>query len=219
MSGFARRFGVVADSAAIPLVGRSIELDRIRAATERAAAAAGNTLLLAGEEGIGKSRLAAEALVLARQRGFLTLKGTAYALHTDLAYAPVLEAIGPFLASLPAGQLRQLVRGLPDLSRLFGNLALAPPAALGDPALERTRLFEAVARLVERMAADRPLAILIDDLHWADHASLDLLHYVARDWPINGFCYWAPIASMKHAPIRSCDRCSGRCSGSGSPMS
>ena len=92
----------------------------------------------------------AEALVLARQRGFLTLKGTAYALHTDLAYAPVLEAIGPFLAGLPAGHLSQLVRGLPDLSRLFGNLSLPPPSSLGDPALKRTRLFEAVARLVER---------------------------------------------------------------------
>lgn len=121
----------MADSAEIPLIGRSIELDRIRAATERAAAAAGSTLLLAGEEGIGKSRLAAEALVLARQRGFLTLKGTAYALHTDLAYAPVHEAIGPFLAGLPAGHLSRLVRGLPDLSRLFGNLSLAPPAPLG----------------------------------------------------------------------------------------
>ena len=170
----------MADSAAIPLVGRSIELDRIRAATERAAAAAGSTLLLAGEEGIGKSRLAAEALVLARQRGFLTLKGTAYALHTDLAYAPVIEAIGPFLAGLPAGHLSRLVRGLPDLSRLFGNLSLPPPSSLGDPALERTRLFEAVARLVERIAAERPLALWIDDLHWADSASLDLVHYVAR---------------------------------------
>jgi predicted ATPase len=108
----------VADSAAIPLVGRANELDRARAAIERAHDAMGGTLLLAGEEGIGKSRLAAEALVLARRRGFLTLIGTAYALHTDLAYAPVLDAVGPFLAGLPAGRLGQLVRGLPDLSRL-----------------------------------------------------------------------------------------------------
>jgi MoxR-like ATPase len=78
----------VADSAAIPLVGRANELDRVRAAIERAHGAMGSTLLLAGEEGIGKSRLAAEALVLAGRRGFLTLNGTAYALHTDLAYAP-----------------------------------------------------------------------------------------------------------------------------------
>jgi DNA-binding CsgD family transcriptional regulator/tetratricopeptide (TPR) repeat protein len=170
----------VADSAAIPLVGRANELDRVRAAIERAHGAMGSTLLLAGEEGIGKSRLAAEALVLAGRRGFLTLNGPAYALHTDLAYAPVLEAVGPFLASLPAGRLGQLVRGLPDLGRLFGNLALPLPAPLGDPALERTRLYEAVARLVERIAAERPLALWIDDLHWADHASLDLVHYLAR---------------------------------------
>jgi DNA-binding CsgD family transcriptional regulator/tetratricopeptide (TPR) repeat protein len=170
----------VADSAAIPLVGRSRELDRVRAALERATAGAGNTLLLAGEEGIGKSRLAAEALAVAHQGEFLTLSGTAYALHTDLAYAPVLEAIGPFLAGLAPGRLTQLVRGLPDLGRLFSNLPLGMPAPLGDPALERTRFFEAFARLVERIAAERPLVILIDDLHWADHASLDLLHYVAR---------------------------------------
>jgi hypothetical protein len=71
----------------------------------------GGTLLLAGEEGIGKSWFAAEALVLARRRGFLTLNGTAYAVHTDIAYAPVLEAVGPFLTGLPAGRLGQLVRG------------------------------------------------------------------------------------------------------------
>ncbi len=152
----------------------------MRAALERAAAGAGNTLLLAGEEGIGKSRLAAEALAVAHQGGFLTLGGTAYALHTDLAYAPVLEAIGPFLAGLAPGRLTQLVRGLPDLGRLFSNLPLGTPAPLGDPALERTRFFEAVARLVERIAAERPLVIWIDDLHWADNASLDLLHYMAR---------------------------------------
>ena len=96
----------------------STELDRVRAAIARASDAMGGTLLLAGEEGIGKSRLAGDALVLARRRGFLTLKGTAYALHTHLANAPVLEAIGPFLADLPADRLGQLVgvaeRCVPD---------------------------------------------------------------------------------------------------------
>jgi predicted ATPase len=177
---FRVKIDFVGDSAALPLVGRSIELDRVRAAIERAAAGAGSTVLLAGEEGIGKTRLAAEALLLARQRGLLTLSGTAYALHTDLAYAPVLDAIGPFLDSLPAGRLGQLVRGLPDLGRLFSNLAIPAPQPLGESALERTRLFDAVARLAERMAAERPFAILIDDMHWADNASLDLLHYIAR---------------------------------------
>ncbi len=150
------------------------------AALERAAAGSGGALLLAGEAGIGKSRLAAEALSLASQRGFVTLQGSAYPLQADLAYAPVLEVLGPFLAGLEPGRRAALVGGLPDLGRLFAGLHLPPPEPLGDAALERTRLFEAVSRLVERVAADRPVALLVDDLHWADAASLELLHYLAR---------------------------------------
>jgi DNA-binding CsgD family transcriptional regulator len=162
------------------LVGRSEELGRVLAALERAAAGSGGALLLAGEAGIGKSRLALEALTLARRRGFVALKGAAYPLQADLAYAPVLEALGPFLAGMEPGRLAALVRGLPDLGRLFAGLRLPPPEPLGDAALERTRLFEAVSCLVERLAAEQPVALLVDDLHWADAASLELLHYVAR---------------------------------------
>ena len=170
----------MAGSTDVPLVGRSEELGRVLAALRRAAAGSGGALLLAGEAGIGKSRLAAEALTLARQRGFLTLEGAAYPLQADLAYAPVLEALAPCLAGLEPGRLAALVSGLPDLGRLFAGLHLPPPEPLGDAALERTRLFEAVSRLVERIAAERPVALLVDDLHWADAASLELLHYLAR---------------------------------------
>src|SRR6266508_3027421 len=88
----------MAGSTVVPLVGRSEELGRVLAALERAAAGAGGALLLAGDAGIGKSRLAMEALTLVRQRGFVTLEAAAYPLQADLAYAPVLEALGPFLA-------------------------------------------------------------------------------------------------------------------------
>src|SRR6266511_1348844 len=170
----------VAGSTVVPLVGRSEELGWVLAALELAAAGAGGALLLAGDAGIGKSRLAMEALTLVRQRGFVTLEAAAYPLQADLAYAPVLEALGPFLVGLEPGRMAALVRGLPDLGRLFAGLHLPPPEPLGDAALERTRLFEAVSRLVERVAADRPVALLVDDLHWADAASLELLHYLAR---------------------------------------
>jgi len=170
----------VAGSADVPLVGRSEELGRVLAALGRAEAGSGGTLLLTGEAGIGKSRLAAEALALARRRGFATFEGAAYPLQSGLAYAPMLEALGPFLAGLEPGRLAALVSGLPDLGRLFGGLHLPAPPSLGDAALERTRLFEAVSRLVERIAAERPVTLLVDDLHWADAASLELLHYLAR---------------------------------------
>jgi predicted ATPase len=164
----------------VPLVGRSDELSRILAVLGRTADGHGGTLLLAGEPGVGKSRLAGEVLALARQRGFLTLQGSAYPLHEGLAYAPVLEALGPFLAGLELDRRAELIRGLPDLGRLFSGLHLPPPEPLGDAALERTRLFEAVSRLVERIAARFPLVLFVDDLHWADPASFELLHYVAR---------------------------------------
>ena len=164
----------------IPLLGRSAELGRVLEALQRAADGAGGTLLLAGEPGIGKTRLAMEALTLARRRGFLTLECAAYPLQADLAYAPVLEALGPYLGGLAPGKLATLVRGLPDLGRLFAGVQLPPPEPLGDAAIERTRLFEAVSRLVERMAADQPVVLLVDDLHWVDASSMELLHYVAR---------------------------------------
>ena len=170
----------MAGATVVPLVGRSEELGWVVVALDRAAAGSGGTLLLAGEAGIGKSRLAAEALALARRRGFVTLAGAAYPLQADLAYAPVLEVLGPFLARLEPGRLAALVGGLPDLGRLFAGLHLPPPEPLGDAALERTRMFEAVSQLVERVAAERPVALLVDDLQWADAASLELLHYLAR---------------------------------------
>ena len=75
----------VAGSADVPLVGRSEELGRVLAALGRAEAGSGGTLLLTGEAGIGKSRLAAEALALARRRGFATFEGAAYPLQSGLA--------------------------------------------------------------------------------------------------------------------------------------
>jgi DNA-binding CsgD family transcriptional regulator/tetratricopeptide (TPR) repeat protein len=89
----------------------------------------------------------------------------------------VVEALHPL-----AGD-RELVNGLPDLGRLFGGLSLPVGPGLGDPGLERTRLFESVRRLLERACERHPIVLLLDDMHWADRASLALLHYVVRGLP------------------------------------
>jgi predicted ATPase len=72
---------------------------------------------------------------------------------------------------------------LDDLVRLFGDLPLSAPAPLGDPALEKTRLFEAVAHLLARLARDSPAVLFVDDLQWVDSTSLEVLHYLARGLP------------------------------------
>ncbi|MBC6463073.1 ATP-binding protein [Actinomadura sp. HBU206391] len=163
-----------------PLVGRSAELTRVRAVVDRVAGGQGRMLLLAGPAGIGKSRLLEEATALAGDRGFVMLRGGARVLGRGLAYAPILEALGPYLRALAPGQRVRLLDGLADLGRLFTDLHLPPTEPLGDPALERTRLFEAVARLLARMAERAPVVLAMDDLHWADTATAELLHYVAR---------------------------------------
>jgi predicted ATPase len=163
-----------------PLVGRRAEMDRLAAELSRAARGQGCALFLVGEAGIGKMRLAREALVLAREQGFLVLEGSSYALEGRLAYAPILSAFGSFLRRLDSPRQARLVSGLPDLGRLFTDLRLPALSPLGDPALEKTRLFEAIARLLERLARESPVLLFLDDLHWADPASLELLHYLAR---------------------------------------
>src|SRR6266571_2298630 len=156
------------------------EIDQLATRLSHAARRQGGALFLVGEAGIGKTRLAHEALALAREQGFLVLEGCAYALEGRLAYAPILAAFGPFLRRLDSSRQARLVSGLPDLGRLFPDLRLPAAEPLGDAALEKTRLFEAVARLIERLAQETPVLLVVDDLHWADPASIELLHYLAR---------------------------------------
>jgi len=169
-----------ADTALPPLVGRRTELQWLEDTLARTADGQGSAVFLAGEIGIGKTRLAHEALVLAQARGFLALKGRAFPLEGGLAYAPILDALGAFLRGLEPIRRTRLAEGLLDLGRLFADLHLSEPESLGDPALEKTRLFDAVARLLERLARESPVVLFLDDLHWADTASIELLHYLAR---------------------------------------
>ena len=157
-----------------PLVGRVAELAVLNEAIGRAAAGSAQVVAISGEGGIGKSRLAAEGLRSAKARGFRTLESAAGRLHRDLSYAPIVEALRPLVAEAA------LVEGLSDLARLFDGLRVPPLVALGDPGLERTRMFEAVRVLIERASIRMPVAILIDDVHWADPGTLALLHYVVR---------------------------------------
>lgn len=167
-----------------PLVGRNDDLRRFAEVLQGVIAHRHSAVVLVtGEGGVGKSRFVQEAVAVARGRGVLTLHGTAGPLQRDLSYAPLVEALRPLLRGTgPSGRARieALVEGLSDLARLFDGLPLVPPQPLNDLGLERTRLFEAVTRLLDRAAAERPVALVLDDLHWADSATLALLHYAVR---------------------------------------
>ncbi|MBI2862986.1 MAG: AAA family ATPase [Chloroflexi bacterium] len=152
-------------------------------ALTRVAKGQSSTVLLTGQPGIGKTRLARETLALAKGRGFTVLEGRVFPMQDGLAYAPIIDALDPLLHSLDATSLRLLVHDLPELGRILTGLDLAAPslsAGRGDPAIEKTLLFGAVSRLLQRLAQQGPVVLFVDDLNWVDSASLDLLHFLAR---------------------------------------
>jgi DNA-binding CsgD family transcriptional regulator len=160
------------------LVGRHHELDRVQVALAEAAEGHGQIIFVVGQMGMGKTRLAEEALALARRQEFVVLIGRTPAAGSGLAYAPILSAFGAVLRSLEPVDRERLVGDLSHLGRLWPDFGLTPPAPVRDADLERALLFEAVARLLERLASESPVALFVDDLHWADAPSLALLSYL-----------------------------------------
>lgn len=157
-----------ADPGAQPLVGRQDERTRLEGAIARAVAGqAARVVLLEGEPGIGKSRLLRHVEQGIVAAGGLALAARAFEAETIRPYGLWVDALrGLDLAGVPAG-LR------PDLAALLGSS--------GGGAGDRTRLFETIALLLQELLHGRPLmALLFDDLQWADDASCSLLHYVVR---------------------------------------
>ena len=160
-------------------MGRGRELAAIERAVGMAERGQSRVLLLSGQAGIGKSRLTVSAATMAKARGFTVLKGQSSPLQGGLAYAPVVEAMRRHLGTLPERESAALLAGLHDLAGLISDPRLTPGPP-GAPELERTRMFEAALRLVERITAKAPALMVVDDLHWADHGTIELLHHIGR---------------------------------------
>jgi DNA-binding SARP family transcriptional activator/tetratricopeptide (TPR) repeat protein len=167
--------------------GREAELAIARAAWDDAAAGHRQIVLVSGEPGIGKTRLAAEIAAHAVDRGATVLYG-----HCDDGLAapaqPFAEALGAFVAACPADELRlRLGATATDLHPVVPALrALIPrgraPAPV-DPDLERLRACEAVAALLAEAGEVAPVLLVLDDLHWADELSLQLLRHLGGGSP------------------------------------
>ena len=158
-----------------PLVGRATELARLAAARERAEEGSGTIVLLCGEAGIGKSRLAEAAA-----DGTETALRGAASEGSAVPYGPIVDAL--------RSQLRTHPEALSGCGPLLPHLALLLPE-LGEPAAEteRATIFEAVRCALAHLAAERPLTIVLDDLQWSDETTLELLAALAgplRQMPV-----------------------------------
>jgi class 3 adenylate cyclase len=164
------------------LVGRQEELFQLEDALLSANRGDGRFVLVAGEAGIGKTRLAAELGRRARKLGCAVLWGSCSEVELSLPYLPFVEAIGNQLADHDLALIRsELGPATGELAQLFpqlGNGAAPPPA--GDPAQAKLRMFEAVVMLLEQWASERGLLLVLDDVHWADSSTRHLLDYLAR---------------------------------------
>ena len=168
----------------VPFIGRRAELAAMQRRLELSAAGQGGLVLLAGEPGIGKTRLAEELARDADGRGHAVAWGHCYEGEGAPSFWPWAQVLRALVAADESGRIRaalgpraaELALVVPELREVLPDLPDLPPI---DPTAARFRLFEAVATFVRHAAADRPLVLVLDDLHWADVASLLLLEFMA----------------------------------------
>jgi predicted ATPase len=172
------------------LVGRAGEVARLRAALQRAAAGQPATVVVAGEAGVGKTRLMGELLRQASELGAVALTGGCLDVGDGvLAYAPLVEALRSLAGLLDPEELERVLDGARgELARLVPELAppaaapgdLAPEEPVGGP-LTPGRMFELLLGVLHRLAERRPVLLVVEDLHWADRSTRDLLGFLVRN--------------------------------------
>lgn len=168
------------------LVGRADERGELLSAFKAVSAGEGRRLVVvAGEAGLGKTTLVSDVAREAFEAGACVLFGHAEEGLTS-PYGLFAEALGPLVVHGPEDELRahvaecgaHLGRMIPALGRRLPDL---PPVPSGDADTERFGLFTAVVGLLRRVGGERPVVLVLDDMQWADTASLQLLRHVAAD--------------------------------------
>lgn len=173
--------GVQSPAHAVPFVGRTAELAQLTEAWRLAAQGHGKAVLIAGEAGIGKTRLANELALLANMQGGRVLRGTTSS-PEQVPYQPFVEALRDALPLLAVADIRPI--WLASIASLVPELALRradlPALPAIDAARERSRLLEALAAVVQGLARQRPVVAILEDLQWAGEATLSSFEYLVR---------------------------------------
>lgn len=168
-----------------PFVGRNNEYGQFLGLIARLTGGRGQVVLIEGEAGIGKSRLMFEVACYARQRALPVLVTNCYEIERAIAYQPVIDLATQACTAAAEARLRKIT---PILLAEIATLVPAVAARLLDllplaadfPEARQARLFHALVQLFEALGQERQLIVMIDDIQWADDASLRFLHFLAR---------------------------------------
>jgi DNA-binding CsgD family transcriptional regulator len=164
------------------LPGRVRELTELERALDRLQSGKPWMVQVVGEPGIGKSRLLSELARRAEARGYLVLEGRAAEFERQVPFGVVVDALNDYTGALQRSQLRALGdETLAELAALFPSLAgLAPEPTAPRLQAERFRAHYAIRSLLERLASQQPVVLALDDLHWADDASIEVIGHLVR---------------------------------------
>jgi class 3 adenylate cyclase len=189
-------------------VGREHELDRLRQAVDGALGGRGSLQLLVGEPGIGKTRAAEELATYSRVSGARVYWGRCRDDEGAPAYWPWVQAIRSYARDAdPVALAWQLGGGAAEVAQLIPEVAEKldiEPASGSDTEEARFRLFDSVTSLLLAAARDRPLVIVLDDLHWADEPSLLLLRFATRELASSGLLIlgtYRDVELGRHHPL------------------
>ena len=166
-------------------VGREYELSELHHGLAEASAGRGSLVCVVGEPGIGKTRLAAEIAGHACAREGVVLYGSCDD-GLSAPAQPFAQALGAYVAACPVDELRvELGTRASDLTQLLPELAARLPGGVAEPApaepeIQRLRTLEAATALVNAAGEAAPALLVLDDLHWADELSLQLLRHLLR---------------------------------------
>ena len=179
-----RRSGSHDASGITPFVGRTRERAELRSWFDRLESGRGGLVVIGGEPGVGKTRLAEEVIADAAGRGYRTYVGRCFEMESPPPYGPFVEVLEAALKDVDPETFRaalgpsagEVAKILPQLRLLYDDI---PPPLELPPEQERRYLFNSIRDFIERAGSVTPHVVLFDDVHWTDEASLQLMEHIA----------------------------------------
>lgn len=163
-------------------VGREGPLNVLRDRLAKAANGQGRVVLLGGDAGVGKSRLVRDLKQVAATRELRIIEGRCSSTESSVPYAPLMDALRFRISRGESAQVGEILGPLRAvLAPLFPQLA--GESSQSEQPGERERPFDLIFRVLERLAAEEPMLLILEDVHWADQTSLELLHHLAHRAP------------------------------------